>query len=130
MKSWISCLVVLFFTTKESYSLTCYDCPSINGECSNTLECPSTFDSCYYTNVVNERAEYSCGFSQLCQSDSSGITLIDQAKDQLLAQGYTITCCNTDLCNKAEGNNAQRKIYSFTVLLCCAVIAYFNLSLL
>lgn len=130
MKIRVSILFVLFFTIKESYSLTCYDCPSINGECSNTLECPSTFDSCYYTNVVNERAEYSCGFSQLCQSENSGITLIDQAKEQLLAQGYSITCCNTDLCNKSEENYAERGIYSFTVLFCCAVMAFFNLYLL
>lgn len=119
----IAFIISLAFCIHKGSALNCYNCQGIDGECILTLECPSGFDACYSTDEVNGLREFSCGFIQMCDEGSSGVASIDLVRDQLLAQGYTLTCCQTDLCNKdADGGVGSTRPISAIFLLVSAFL--------
>ncbi|XP_056121648.1 ly6/PLAUR domain-containing protein 2 [Rhinichthys klamathensis goyatoka] len=93
--------VVLFFISLTGgYSLKCYSCTSLSGSCEvKEQTCPGGVSQCSSTT-----GEQSIGSSKVsviikgCSSECVPGTLT------LPAGGTgTMSCCNTDLCNAADG---------------------------
>jgi len=118
MMNILTTLVVIgLMASKETSALSCYNCEGILGVCSDLIECPVGFDSCYYTSERDGGyTDHSCGQASYCQAEDTGIAAYDNVKNGLLDQGYTITCCDTDSCNLASGSDVLQFNFITTLL--------------
>ncbi|KAG1955332.1 lymphocyte antigen 6B-like isoform X1 [Pimephales promelas] len=88
-------VVLLFISLTGVYSLTCYSCTSLlTGSCGVNVTCPDGQATCFSTTIV----------SSIVSTTTKGcITQCAPGTVEVLGVKTTTRCCNTDLCNAADG---------------------------
>ncbi|XP_048017518.1 cytotoxin A5-like [Megalobrama amblycephala] len=91
-------VVLLFIFLTGGYSLKCYSCTSLlTGSCELKVEtCPNGNVQC-----VSSTIEKTIGSAKVTVT-SKGCDKCETGTGQL-PTGVTYSCCNTDLCNAADG---------------------------
>ncbi|XP_067312807.1 long neurotoxin homolog TA-bm16-like [Pseudorasbora parva] len=109
-------LLVIFLT--GGYSLKCYTCtPDLIGSCAAKEEtCPDGFSHCQSSTVEQSIGIQLSVTTKLCASQCVPGTV------QLPTGGsVTVSCCDTDLCNAADG------VYKGSFLLLLAPLLFYFL---
>ncbi|XP_067311428.1 prostate stem cell antigen-like [Pseudorasbora parva] len=94
-------VILLFIFLTGGYSLKCYSCrPDETGFCEDKVEtCPDEYTSCASSTVEQSYgASYLTYTTKRCTSNCGTLT-----KQLTIDQKTTNYCCNTDLCNAADG---------------------------
>ncbi|XP_067284767.1 prostate stem cell antigen-like [Pseudorasbora parva] len=96
----VSFVLLLIFLT-GGYSLKCYSCrPDITGACAAKEEtCSLPHNSCATTKV--EASDGSSDVSYTVKGCTTNCELL--TKRMSITQTVTFHCCDTDLCNAADG---------------------------
>ncbi|XP_067234627.1 long neurotoxin homolog TA-bm16-like [Chanodichthys erythropterus] len=97
----VSVVVLLFIFLTGGYSLKCYTCsPDLTGSCVVKEEtCPDGYSKCLSSTV-----EQSIGSSKVSITAKQCASQCEPGTVQLPTGGtMTVRCCDTDLCNAADG---------------------------
>ncbi|XP_056121729.1 cytotoxin 7-like isoform X1 [Rhinichthys klamathensis goyatoka] len=88
-------IVLLFFSLTGGYSLKCYLCTSVlTGSCGVNVTCPDGLATCFSTTVG----------TPIGSSTTKGcIAQCVPGTVEVFGVKTTTSCCNTDLCNAADG---------------------------
>ncbi|KAG1955330.1 cytotoxin 7-like isoform X3 [Pimephales promelas] len=86
-------VVLLFISLTGGYSLKCYSCTSVltAGSCGVNITCPDGQTSCISTTIESPNGSATTKGCAVC------------APGTVEAAGVKTRCCNTDLCNAADG---------------------------
>ncbi|KAG1960355.1 muscarinic toxin 1-like [Pimephales promelas] len=83
-------VVLLFISLTGGYSLKCYSCISPTDSCGVNVTCPDGLNTCFSTTVGSATTK---GCAPVCEPGTI----------EVLGVKMTTRCCNTDLCNAADG---------------------------
>ncbi|XP_018937068.1 lymphocyte antigen 6B [Cyprinus carpio] len=91
---------LLFILFTAGHSLICYECVDLMGSCANqnATTCPIGSTSCMSITTVTE-----VGPIKLTSTTKLCTPLCEPGTQQLPTGSITTQCCNTDLCNAADG---------------------------
>ncbi|XP_026105566.1 lymphocyte antigen 6B-like [Carassius auratus] len=91
---------LLFSLFTAGHSLRCYECMSLTGSCTNqnATTCPSGSTKCMTMTTVAEVGPIKMtSTSKMCSPSC------DPGTQQIAIGSVTTQCCDTDLCNAADG---------------------------
>ncbi|XP_016424527.1 prostate stem cell antigen-like isoform X1 [Sinocyclocheilus rhinocerous] len=82
---------LLFIIFTAGHSLSCYDCTSLSGSCTQTSQCFTGFTNCFSATVTvnSTTVKFKSCAPAVCPSGSINLGI---------GKGSSL-CCNTDLCN-------------------------------
>ncbi|XP_077098195.1 lymphocyte antigen 6D-like [Siphateles boraxobius] len=88
-------VILLFISLTGGYSLKCYSCTSLLGSCDANVTCPDGFTKCSSITVE----------TPIIGSSTTKGCAVDCVSGTVTIAGVTSTtsCCDTDLCNAADG---------------------------
>ncbi|KAK7158478.1 hypothetical protein R3I94_004944 [Phoxinus phoxinus] len=89
-------VVLLFISLTGGYALKCYSCAPVTGSCAGTEQICTAADSACF------KIETSTG-SKVSGSSKGCTPVCKQGATEALGVTVTTSCCNTDLCNAADG---------------------------